>query len=166
MDKILSWLENNQITCYQIFDVSKEKRSERQCTNVNDAQTEFTKDYEILSNGKYFIKGMVNPKADRSAVRMDFSIGQFNTNSTGGSMDYEKMRAEVYAQARKDFEFELLDKRIKELERKLNVVIQVLAGLTDDDESNDEKSKGMLDILANAKENFESAKDILKDMKL
>ncbi|GAB3519510.1 hypothetical protein [Emticicia fontis] len=164
MDKILSWLENNQITCYQIFDVSREKRSERQCTSVSDAQTEFAKDYDILPNGKYSIKGMVNAKADRSAVKYDFTIGQLNTNTTGG-MDLDKLKAEIYAQARKDFEFELLDKRIKEQERKLNIVIQVLAGLTDDDESNDEKSKGMLDILANAKENFDSAKDMLKDLK-
>jgi hypothetical protein len=164
MDKILNWLENNQITCYQIFDVSKEKRSERQCTSVNDAQTEFAKDYEVLSNGKYFIKGMTKPNADRSAVRFDFQIGQLNINSTGG-MDLEKLKAEMYNQARKDIEYELLDKRIKDLERKLNIVIQVLAGLTDDDESNDDKAKGMLDILANAKENFDSAKDMLKDLK-
>lgn len=165
MDKLLSWLENNQITCYQIFDVSKEKRSERQCTCVGDAITEFTKDYETLSNGKYFIKGMTSPKADRSAVRMDFTIGISNTNQ-GGSMDYEKIRKEMYEQARKDIEYQFLDKRLSDVERQQKLIIQVLFDLTDGDEENDDKAKSVIETLSNAKENFDSAKDILKNFSL
>lgn len=169
MEKLIAWMENNGVTCYTIFDVSKEKRSERICSDVNQATAEFAKDYDILPDGKYFIKGMTNAKGDRGAVRMDFVIGVLgsnnNTNSFGG-MTAEQIRKEAYEQARKDMQWEILDKRVTDLERKVKGILTVLIDLTDGDESNDDKATNMLEMISNAKENFEGAKDLLKDFKM
>lgn len=170
MDNIIRWMENNGITCYTIFDAGKEKRSERLCNNVNEAIIEFTKDFEILPDGKYHVKGMDKPKGDRGAVRMDFQIGfTGNTNNSHGGMGLqtiEQIRTEAYNQARKDIEYELLDKRIKDLEQFRKVVTQILIDLTDGDESNDEKATNMLGMLSTAKENFDTAKEALKGFTL
>jgi hypothetical protein len=167
MDKIISWMENNGVTCYTIFSVGNEKRSERLCTDVNNAITEFAKDYEILPDGKYYVKGMTNPKGDRGAVRMDFQIGNIGTtNNSIGGMNLAEMKAEIYAQARKDFEYEQLDKRIKALEDKQKIIVAILVDLTDGDESNDEKATNMLSLISSAKENFETAKEALSGFKM
>lgn len=163
MEKIINWMVNNGSACYTIFSIGNEKRSERLCTDVNTAIAEFTKDYELLPDGKYYIKGMAHAKADRAAVRMDFQIGNIGTtNNSFGGMNLAEMKAEIYAQARKDFEYEQLDKRIKAIEDKQKVMIAILVDLTDGDESNDEKATNMLSLLSTAKENFDNAKEALK----
>lgn len=169
-ERAIKWMENNGVTCYTIFDVGKEKRAERMCNSVNEATGEFVKDYEILSDGKYFIKGMTNPKGDRGAVRMDFVIGIIGSNNNNvnsyGGMTAEQIRAEAYEQARKDMQWEILDKRVTEIEKKQKAIIAILIDLTDGDESNDDKATKVLEVISNAKENFEGAKDLLKDIKL
>ncbi|MFD2521372.1 hypothetical protein [Emticicia soli] len=167
MDRIRTWIENNGVKCYEIHSVaSKEKVAERDCNDTHEAIAEFEKDYAVLSDGKYFIKGMKGPKSDRGAVRIDFQIGINNTTNYLGGMTLEQIKAEAYNQARKDFEYEQLDKRLTELERKFKVIVTVLVDLTDGDESNDEKATNVLEMISNAKENFEGAKDILKDFKI
>lgn len=169
MDNIIRWMENNNIRCYSIFGAGNEKRSNRICKSVEEAITEFSKDYEILPDGKYHVKGMDKPGADKAAVRMNFEIGfTGNINNSFGGMGHqtiEQIRAEAYNQARKDIEYELLDKRIKDLEHFRKVVTQVLIDLTDGDESNDDKATDVLSILSGAKEKFENAQEVLKDFK-
>lgn len=166
MDRIRTWIENNKVRCYEIHSVGKEKVAERDCQDTQEAINEFEKDYAILNDGKYFVKGMKNPKGDRGQVRIDFQIGNTNSINHLGGMSIEQIKAEAYNQARKDFEYEQLDKRLTEVERKLKVIVTVLVDLTDGDESNDEKATNMLEMISSAKENFEGAKDLLKDFKL
>lgn len=166
MEKITAWAENNAVLCYRIFDVGNVKRAERDCTSVNDAVTELSKDYSYLSDGKYYIKGMKNSKDDRGAVRFDFQIGSTQTGNNTMAYDIEKIKQDAYDQARKDLQYELLDKRVSELERQVKVLIEVVKDLSDGDTENDAKAENMLSMLSNVKENFDGAKDLLKDFKM
>lgn len=167
MEKITAWAENNGIVCYRIFDVANVKRSERDCTTVNDAVNELTKDYGFLSDGKYYVKGMKNPKDDRGAVRIDFQIGVTGSNQSNNmGFDINTVRAEAYAQARKDLEYELLDRRLSEVESKQKNIIEFLREKFDDNEDNDMNADKILETLTSMKDKYEGAKDILGDLKL
>lgn len=167
MERITAWAENNGVLCYRIFDVGNQKRAERDCTSVNDAIGELSKDYSYLPDGKYYIKGMKNHKDDRGAVRFDFQIGSTQTgNNTMNFTEIERIRAEAREEARKEFQYELLDKRVTEIERQLKILIEVVKDFSDGDGDNDAKAENMLNVLSNAKENFDGAKDLLKDFKL
>ncbi len=167
MERITAWAENNGVTCYRIFDVGNQKRCERDTTSVNDAVAEIAKDYSYLPDGKYYIKGMKNHKDDRGAVRYDFQIGSTQTGSnTMNLTDIQRIKEEAREEARKEFQYEMLDKRVTELERQMKVLIEVVKDLSDGDGDNDAKAENMLTMLSNAKENFDGAKDLLKDFKL
>jgi hypothetical protein len=168
LDTIQKWFNSNSVLAYEIKSGSSLIYKSGLFSDTNEAFQAFENDVDTLSAGRYSVKGKKREN-DNTATTFPFAVDSNETpkNKNEVSEEVIKMRvAEGIAAARKEWEFELLDKRLSEIERKLPIIIKAVQDLSDGDEENNDEAKKMLDKVADSAEALSAAKDLFSGINM
>jgi hypothetical protein len=161
--------EKNQATSFKIRDSRDTLICRIDADDTEELKELFNEQFDLLDNGTYRIICGTTPNfkettSPTTTVKKGQATPRTQTTFNPMNFDIEKIKKEAYEQGVKDAQIEILQRRVKDLEDKVQQIIRVISDKFD--ELDGQNDNDLMSKIGKMAETFGSAKDAMEGFKM